>query len=107
MKEFHHSYRGFRIHPSLCGVYIIEEEGEIWIGFQNLGVGTSVTNASEQLATEIVEQEGLNPEICRFFEWYPEYDKEVSEITYQWDGKVASNPQWKYFCSWSENPFFE
>ena len=90
---------------ALAAVHIFNDEGEIWIGFENLGIGTSVTNASEQLATEIVAHEGFNPEICRFFEWYPEYEGEVSEVTYQWDGKTASRASWKYFCSAQENPF--
>lgn len=105
MKSYIHEYKGFGIHPSRCKVYIMEEEGEIWVGFQNLGIGTSVTNASEQLATEIVLQENLNPEICKFFEWYIETDGEVSEVTYTWNGNTASNAQWKYFCSAQENPF--
>ena len=105
MKLYIHNYKGFGIHPSKCRVHIFHDEGEIWIGFENLGMGTSVTNASEQLATEIVAREGYNPEICRFFEWYPEYEGEVSEVTYQWDGKTASRASWKYFCSAQENPF--
>lgn len=103
MKTYQHHYKGFNVHPSICRVYIMEEEGEIWIGFQDLGIGTSVTNASEQLASEIVLKENLNPEICRFFEFYP--GREVSEVTYQWNGIVASSAQWKYFCSDQENPF--
>ena len=107
MKTYQHNYKGYGIHPSLCRVYIMEEEGEIWIGFEDLSIGTSVTNASEQLATEIIQKENLNPEICRFFEWYPHSEGEVSEIAYKWNGDKASTPSWNYFCSKLENPFYE
>jgi hypothetical protein len=107
MNTYIHEYKGFGIHPSACQVYIMEEEGGIWIGFQDGNIGTSVTNASEQIASEIVGKENLNPEICRFFEWYPQYEGEVSEISYQWNGKNASNAKWSYFCSSLENPFLD
>jgi len=106
MKSYIYHYRA--IVPSACRVYIHETEDEFLIGFENMeGHGTSVTNASEHLATEIVLKENLPLDFTRFFEWYPEYEGDVSEITYQWKGIAASKPDWKYHCNAEENPFNE
>ena len=110
MKSYLHHYKGYGIHPSVCRVYIREVENETWIGFENLGEGTSVTNASEQLATEIVQREDLRPEYCKFFEWYWEEGykgREVSIIKYHWEGLNADSPDWRYYCKAEENPFKE
>jgi len=105
MKTFIHEYKGYGIHPSRCKVYIRDVGTQTWVGFENMGEGTSVTNASEQLATEIVEKEFLSPQLCKFFEWYPEYDGMVSEIEYRWKGPEASHAEWGYFCDAEDNPF--
>lgn len=105
MKTFIHEYKGFGIHPSRCKVYIKKVGISTWVGFENLGEGTSVTNSSEQLATEICEKEELNPISCKFFEWYPEYEGEVSEIAYRWKGPIACQPEWEFYCNADENPF--
>jgi hypothetical protein len=108
MKTYIHEYRGYGIHPSRCKVYILKDIfGQSWIGFENLGEGTSVTNASEQLATEIVEKEGLDPMKCKFFEWYPEYEGDVSEIAYIWKGPIASHAEWAFYCKAGSNPFLK
>jgi hypothetical protein len=113
MKIYTHNFLGYGHVPSSCEVRISREEGDgkTWICFVNTGNGTSVTNASEEIATEILDKENLDPQNCRFFEWYPENDHidsdfaSVDEITYIWDGKKASYPYWEYFCHISENPF--
>jgi len=76
------------------------DDGDTFICFINIGEGTSVTNASEQLATEIVNNFLLNPGDCRFFETYQEYNYEsFDEIEYTWVEKgshwEASGPQWR------------
>lgn len=103
MKTYTHHYKGFGIHPSKCRVYVKEVGTSTWVGFENME-GTSVTNASEQIATEVVENLMLNPATCKFFEWYPE-DGMVSEIFYRWKGPEASQPEWGFYCVRSENPF--
>ena len=111
MKKFVHEYKGFGIHPSKCKVYIKHEGVLTFVGFEDMGEGTSVTNASEQLATEIVEKEGLNHEKTLFFEWYPYAEGTVSEVSYTWgldkqtDKLKAVKPQWKFFCLKEDNPF--
>jgi len=65
-----------------------------------MDVGTSVTNASEQLAQEIVNLFSLRPQDCRFFETYSEFDYETfDEIEYDWWPDLyhweARSPKWK------------
>ena len=76
------------------------DDGDTFICFINIGVGTSVTNASEQLATEMVNKFDLRPGDCRFFETYNDSDNDTfDEIEYSWwpDGNKweARSPKWK------------
>jgi hypothetical protein len=106
MKDYTHYFNGYERVPSSCNVYILNFPDETkWIGFENTGHGTSVTNASEQLASEIVKKEFFHSEKCRFFEWYSEYEGDVDEITYTWNNNIASDPVWKRFCNAEKNPF--
>jgi hypothetical protein len=105
MKTFIHEFKGFGIHPSKCKVHIEKVGSSTWIGFEDLGEGTSVTNASEQLATEIVDKVELNPSMCKFFEWYPQYEGDLDRIEYKWKGPIASQAEWSRCCIKEENPF--
>lgn len=69
--------------------------------------GMSVTNACEDIATQIVQDFGINPHRTRFIEHYPEektvvYGKEhvrketFDEIFFTWDVRnQADEPHWK------------
>lgn len=107
-EDFIHEYLGFGRFPSICRVMIFSDDGETFICFEDFGDGTSVTNASEQLATEIVDKMNYDPSDCRFFETYnrreplhgdktPYYDT-FDEITYEWSfnrGRwEAKSPDW-------------
>lgn len=99
---FKHRFTGYNGVKSSCNVYIVsEQKDEYYILFENMGDGLSVTNASEQLASEIIERMQYHPDNCRFFETYLEYKRETfDEITYNWvydlaKSWVASNPSWK------------
>jgi hypothetical protein len=99
-QEFLHVFKGFGRVQSQCLVRMYSDDGETFICFIDLGVGTSVTNASEQIATEIVNEYHLNPSDCRFFETYQQYDYDnFDEIEYKWEyinGKPkAEHPNWK------------
>jgi hypothetical protein len=83
--QFNHDYLGYNGTRSRCNVLIFSDDGEHFILFENLGIGTSVTNMSELLATQIVAKMRFNPIDCRFFETYKEYDHETfDEIEYIW-----------------------
>lgn len=88
-----YDFKGYGIHPSTCKVQIWEDAGKNVVLFTDLGIGTSVTNASEQLAEEI------KPKLTRmtvgFFECYAHLEGIYDQIFYQIrDGKCAS-PDWK------------
>ena len=104
MKTYIHEFKKYGP-PSQCRVYILEKEGYTWVGFENMGTGLSVTNASELLASQIVDKENLDPEKCRFFEWYSEYEGDVDQVFYHWDDRKASEVHWRYFCDAKNNPF--
>lgn len=107
MKGYIHEYVAWGMRSSSCRVYIKTVGKVTFVGFENREGGTSVTNASEQIATEIVKKEKLDPLKCKFFEWYPEYDGDVDEIIYTWKKGEASNPIWKPYSGSDRNPFFE
>ena len=96
-----HEYKGFGNCESKCRLYIKEVTNPrygatTFVCFENMGVGTSVTNMSEELATQIVHLYGLDPQTTRFFESY-KYDREprsLDEIEYTWHGNIARRPQW-------------
>jgi len=97
--DFIHEYKGFGRVPSKCKVKIFSDDGENLICFEDLGDGTSVTNASEQLASEIADKMCFNPTDCRFFETYSQYNYDsFDEIIYQWSfthGRwEAKHPDW-------------
>ena len=99
-EEFYYEYLGFGRVESRCRIKILPNDGEHLICFEDIGEGTSVTNASELLATEIVDLKDLDPTNCRFFEIYTQYsDSILDEITYRWSfthGRwEAKNPDWK------------
>ncbi len=98
-KEFIHEFKGFFHIPSKCVVKIFSEMNNPYICFEDIGEGTSVTNASEQLASEIVNMLDFDPADCRFFETYRQYNYDsFDEIKYTWNmvrGEwVAKEPDW-------------
>jgi hypothetical protein len=99
-QSFEHEFKGFGRVPSKCLVMIFSDDGENLICFNDLNQGTSVTNASEQLASEIVNKFNYYPSDCRFFETYRQYNCDTfDEIMYNWrqsHGKwEASDPVWR------------
>jgi hypothetical protein len=84
---FDHSFRGFGIHRSIVRVHLLQYEELTVILFQDLGVGTSVTNASEQLATEIHALKKLDHSKTTWFECYPYYSGnwDIDAISYAFD----------------------
>ena len=116
MDSFIHEYIGYGRTHSECTVHIMKvwdtilNENTIYVGFEDNGIGTSVTNCAEKLATEIVELKKLDPERCYFFEWYPYYEDKnggVSMIEYKWKDNKAYNATWSHYCSRDDNPFFK
>ncbi|GAH74149.1 unnamed protein product [marine sediment metagenome] len=96
METILHQFKGFHGYDSECFIHIDDSDpGEILICFEDIGKGTPVTNFSEQLATKIIALKGWDPGKCRFFEYYGKRPEEADRIEYKWDGRVASEPEWK------------
>lgn len=106
LKIFEHRYKGYGNCDSKCRVYAKKvtnpRYGDThYFCFEDLGIGTSVTNLSEQLATEMVEKFNIDPKQARFFEYYAHdnisHPATFDEITYVWEGRIARVPSanWK------------
>ena len=100
MKTFELEYLGFGTHPSKCNVHIKVVDEIHHICFEDIGIGTSVTNASETIASKIINQLRIFPQKCKFFETYGKHKETTfEEIEYTWkieNGKIiASDPSWK------------
>ena len=105
--SFEHNFLGFGTHPSKCIIEIRDGENQSFITFIDTDEGTSVTNASEQLANE-VRGKAKHPNI-RYFERYigkPElwslttYD----EIRYKETNGQLHSPVWE---SLTEETYYE
>ena len=96
MKTFRHEYSGYFNCESACLVHIEDSDpNNVLICFEDLGIGTSVTNMSEELATEIIKLMNLDHNKCSFFEYYGKDGNKFDTITYTWKDNVASGPKWK------------
>jgi hypothetical protein len=105
---FIHNYEGYGKCKSKCKVYMVSEGQLTHFCFEELddNPGTSITNMSEHLATQMIEKFNLKPYQCFFYETYPHSGKDRSfdEIKYTWiiDESPkpiilkATKPQWKF-----------
>ena len=100
-RSFLHHFQSIGIRTDCCMVHIFENGNERHIVFEDIDGGMSVTNASEQIATEIVNEYKLDPDFCWFYETYQQFDYETfEEIEYNWvigdkDVWTANSPVWK------------
>ena len=67
---------------------------------QNCEIGWFITSKTAKLATQIVREFQLNPERIVWIEQDPNYARraicsEYSEVTFDWNHAIASNPQWQ------------
>lgn len=106
-KKITHNFLGFGIHKSSCVVEIYESNGKCFVLFVDTGNGTSVTNAAEQLITEIYEKHLIgkySPNDILFAETY-EADRNypgfldnghVDAIIPTWNGSQVEKVEWKH-----------
>lgn len=98
-------------HKSEYNVYEIEVDGHKHIGIEDIGIGVSVTNAIEEIATVLQLTRSLKT-TDRFFEWYKDGD-EVSEVKFSWTYdnysmyQKATLPDWTFYSSTEDNHFFQ
>jgi hypothetical protein len=68
------------------------------------GIGVSVTNACETIATEAVRRFGLDPERLVFIEHYPAdgadsrhgQPERCASVTFLWHDQRAHRPRWRH-----------
>ena len=94
MEKLIFNFKGYWNCDSRCLVYKKTVDGITYICFEDIGVGTSVTNASETIATEFVKQFNLDPEKCRFYETYT-HNEDIDNVIYDWNNGVATSPKWR------------
>lgn len=102
-ETFEHTFKWQgRVSLSTIRVHLFTREELTIVVFEDLGKGTSVTNASEQLATEVARLKKINPDPSKtvWLECYPYYggDWDIDQITYSFcDTNMSefSEPNWK------------
>jgi hypothetical protein len=92
-------FRGFGGRPSVCRLQIRWKDDTalaMWTEL-NDNSGTSVTNASESLAGEVVAEFNLEPSKCLFIEHYPPQrgisGPTWSIVSYEWE--KGANDRWR------------
>lgn len=108
MGSYKYEYTALNGVKSACNIYIMRFGKVKYIGFENINEGVSVSNSSEQLATNIVKLYEWKHNDCLFFEWgNKEFNNNwIEEVIYEWDEKnVARKADWKPFCTNVDNPF--
>lgn len=91
-----------------CGLRIVRDAEQTVVILTELpdNRGMSVTNAAEELATQVRREFGLDPDQTRWIEHYPERETSVhqrphresatyDEIIYTWEDYQASEPEWR------------
>lgn len=100
-KEFNYDFLGFGLYPSRCNVKMWHVGHDKWfVLFTDLKEGTSVTNASEQLVTEIFNNflEGRDKENIFFAESYDTNTSngDIDAIIPEWHENTCMSVTWEY-----------
>lgn len=90
--------------PSKCGLEIRRKpSGTFLVIMSELedNPGTSITNASESLATQIYYSflAGVPPEQIEWMERYPAQKRRKTSydwVSFEWNGKEFRNPKWRH-----------
>jgi hypothetical protein len=82
-----------------CRVRIYEHDGKqvVVATEQPNNSGMSVTNAAEQIASQVVVQYGLDVNNLIWIEhyFYPDEGHSFDLVRFTWDGFTARQPQWR------------
>jgi hypothetical protein len=94
--------------PSTCYLELWEGDTETLVITTEIAAnpGMSITNAYEWLATQIAREHWLDPQRTRWIEHYGPMSYEYGRtpdtydlVTLIWDGRAASNPDWRRLTS--------
>lgn len=104
--DTHYDYPGYFNYESFCDLKVATiPPGHTLVIFTEVeeNVGTSVTNRSEVLATQVCQEFGLLPEKTLFVEHYPERGPRIKRlpetyalVEYTWEQGHARKPEWRY-----------
>ena len=103
MRQFRFDYKvPYNAFPAFCDVRIYEggSYGRLRVAILTElpdNTGMSVTNACEDIATELVRLRGLTPGYTIWIEHYPDrhHPESFDLITFEWKGGVARSPDWR------------
>ncbi len=97
---------GFGRNTALCRLQLLKKDDVALVMFTELAdnPGTSITNATEGLATSVAMAFNLAPRKCLFIEHYPAdrvvgRDEDYSIVSYDWIGEsepAAVNATWEH-----------
>lgn len=94
--QFNHDFKGFGTHRSTCNVKIWVCGEKAFVLFTDLGRGTSVTNAAEQLVEEITAL--YLPKFKRAFTFFAETyqgkNEGVDLVCPEWAGDTVQAVSW-------------
>jgi hypothetical protein len=97
--SFTHHFIGLRIHKSECKVEIWKLPTKCVILFTDTNKGTSVTNAAEQLITEIYNQyliKDYKTNQCLFAETYDKVKEGIDIILPEWHDNICEDIEWRH-----------
>jgi hypothetical protein len=101
--EFEHSFLGFGNCQSKCNVKVWKSGDKRLVVLSDMGKGTSVTNAAEQIITELYNSKlkNLPKDNLIFAETYPyvEEDQTFDQIIPEWDGNSVKRVSWKHLAT--------
>lgn len=93
---------------AVCGLCIVRDGEQIVVVLTELphNHGMSVTNAAEEIATQVRQSFGLDPDQTRWIEHYPEQQHRIrsrvhtepptyDKVIFTWDNYKASEPTWQ------------
>jgi hypothetical protein len=93
---------------AVCGLRLVRDEERVVVVLTELpdNPGMSVTNACEEIATQVRRAFGLDPDQIRWIEHYPEREHHVhrrtlheaatyDEIIFIWEDYQARAPTWR------------
>jgi hypothetical protein len=105
-KEAHFHFKDALKRSGECLIRVYELGSRVVVIATDLDEGPSVTNAAEEIATQIVEQFNIDPERLIWVEHYPRKDtrakpgtalgEEYDFVVFEWDGDHFRNPDWTY-----------
>ncbi len=91
-----YNYKGLGVHDSKCEIFI---NGNVVFASELVdSAGTSITNAAEDIATDICNEFGIKFKELVWIEHYPErgmYDETFDLVTFEVIGGRLYNPSWK------------